>query len=343
MLRWVAAFSVLLFVQCAHREPGRVVPGATSPPAAPLEWCSAPQLVSQESKHGVSGALSDLNGRFLEAHARARREACRQLESERLVLRYSFGELEARYEGRPLHEGTIHVIPEAYHPLKDVSHAVFSVALVLREPRGSGRTAHAREVLGATEAVLAELGDPASRAYQLIPPEHRDRQVRLLHATKGALTDLIAGRLDDEAQRDYFARVEPDVIENLRVVAAALVRGLHERVQELRAIVERDDPSAWDSLVVVVATVHQARAREIGVQYFERLLGETMGEGASLERRLVVAESLFNGADQYGLLAAHLVDQIGSSDVFGDAFRLQRDALADDGGMLDTLLPAQRK
>jgi hypothetical protein len=43
------------------------------------------------------------------------------------------------------------------------------------------------------------------------------------------------------------------------------------------------------------------------------------------------------------LLAAHLVDQAGGEDVFGDALRLQQDVLADDGGGLDSLLPPRNK
>ena len=335
MRRRVAAFTLVLLVHCAHREQARLTPNSQK-----TEWCRADRLPSQESKHGVSGALSDLNDQFLEAHARARTEACRQLESERLVIRYSFGMLEARYKGRDLQEHAINVIPAEYHPLKDVSHAVFAVALLLREAPGDERTTHAREVLRATEAVLAELADPGSTASRLIAPEHRGRQVRILEQTRSALTQLIDGRFDDPAaRREYFDSVEPDLLENIRVVSAALIRGLHEHVQGFREIVEERDPSAWDSVIVVVAVVHQARAREIAVRYFERLLGETAGEGASREQRLVIAEERFSGPDQYGLLAAHLVDQAGGADVFDDSLRLQRDVLADDGGVLDSLLP----
>ena len=342
MRRGVAAFSILFLVHCAHRDQGRLTPAASQDPARPSEFCSADALKSQEKNHGVSGALSVLNDQFLEAHARARREACRQLESERLVIRYSFGLLEARYKGRPLNKEEINVIPAEYHPLKDVSHAVFSVALLLREPSGNERTQHAKQTLGATEAVLTELGDATSTASKLIAPEHRDRQVRILDATKTALDNLIDGRLDEAARRSYFQKVEPDLLENIRVVSAALIRGLHEHVQQFRAIVEKEDPSAWDSLIVVVAVVHQARAREIAVRYFERLLGEKVGEGASSEQRLIIAEERFGGADQYGLLAAHLVDQAGGEDVFGDALRLQQDVLSGDGGLLDSLLPKRK-
>jgi hypothetical protein len=95
----------------------------------------------------------------------------------------------------------------------------------------------------------------------------------------------------------------------------------------------------WASLLVVAVVAHQARAREIAVQYFERRLGETAGEDASGEDRLVVLESRFQAADQRGGLAAHQVDRRHSLPIFGEADRMQSDVLADSGGLLDRLLP----
>jgi hypothetical protein len=330
---------VALLWACAQTAPGRPSPEAPTAAAAPGEWCVATELESRESEHGVSGALAALNGRFLEAHARAREDSCRQLESQRLVIRYSFGTVEARYRGKPLQGGRLDVLPAEYHPLKDVSHAVFLAALIFAEPPGDARTVHAREALGATDAVLAELRDSGSKASQLIPREHQDRQRRLLDSTQRALTAFIDGGLDEPAARAYFEAVRADLLENVRVVAGAVLRGLHQQVQKIRAQV---DPRDWDSLVVVVGVMHQARAREIGIQYFERLLSEPVGEGARNERRLVVAEGMVRGPDQYGLVATHLVDQAGASAVFDDALRLQRDVLADDGGVLDSLLPKRQ-
>jgi hypothetical protein len=325
-----------LLSACAHTAPGRPAPVAPSAAEPAEEWCIAAAHDSREADRGVSGALAILNGRFLEAHARARKESCQQLESQRLVIRYSSGVLEARFRGKALPEGQVDVLPREYHPVKDVSHAVFLVALILAERPGDVRTAHARDALGATEAVMSELSDPASKAWQLIPADQQERQRRILGATQRALTALVAGKLDDAAARAYFSSVQVDLRENIRAVARALVRGLHQAVQRVR---EQVDPRDWDSVVVVVGVAHQARAREIGIQYFERLLSEPVGEGARNERRLVVAEGMIRGPEQYGLLAAHLVDQAGASAIFNDALRLQSDVTADDGGMLDSLLP----
>jgi hypothetical protein len=313
---------------------------ATKTPTADA-WCLAPQLQSQEDKHGVVGALADLNTEFLEAHARARTVECHQLEEERLVIRYSFGVIEARYRGKPLQAAPVNVLPSAYHPLKDVSHAVFLAALLLREEPGTARDAHIRSAVARIDGVRKELMDPGSSAWKLTTASNRDRQVRILDRTREVL--LATTRTSAEQEKAYFDAVRPDLMENLREVSRATIHGLHQQVQRYREQVQNEDPSAWSSLVVVVGAVHQARASEIGVQYFERLLGESLGEGASTERRLVVAEGVMGGPEQYGLLSAHFVDQAGSALVFGDPLRMQRDVLADDGGALEEVLPKPRR
>src|SRR5262245_12930342 len=304
------------------------------------EWCLSPRLKSQEGKHGVAGALADLNTECLEAHARARTVECQQLEKERLVIRYSFGVIEAHYRGRPLQAAPVNVLPSAYHPLKDVSHAVFLAALLLREEPGTAREAHIRSAVTRIDSVRKELMEPGSSAWKLTTDSNRDRQLRILDRTREAL--LTSDRHSAEQERAYFDAVRPDLTENLREVSRATVHGLHRQVQHYREQVQKEDPTAWDSLVVVVGAAHQARAREIGIQYFERLLGESLGEGASTERRLVVSEGVMGGPEQYGMLSAHFVDQAGSTLIFGDALRMQRDVLADDGGALDEVLPNHR-
>jgi hypothetical protein len=291
---------------------------------------------SREGEHGVTGALVALNQAFLSAHAGARQAACAELESERLVIRYAFGKLEARYEGRDLLGGPVDILPPEYHPIKDVSHAVILAALLFRD-ESSTKFERARAVLNALNSASAELDDSTSATTRLIPTAQLPRQKRLLRSTRDALLAFSQGHLDAAGQRKFFASVRPDLDENIRAVSGAFLRELHHRVQDIRHQV--DDARAWESVLVVVGTSHQARAREIGVQYFERLLAEPVGEGARSERRMIISESIGKASEQYGLLATHLVDQESAALVFEDPLRLQWDVLADDGGALDELLP----
>lgn len=328
--RGVGAAALVAF-GCAH------APAETAAPVK-ASRCTAGLTPTSEGEHGVVGALAQLNAQLRAAHQAARVEACGQLGGDRLVIRWMFGRLEARWRGQLLTPEGLDILPASYHPLKDVAHAVLLASLLFDAPAGPARDQEVAAAIGAIDAVLAEI-DGAGPASKLIPPEQLPRQGRMLERTREALVKFAAGRLPEAERRQYFAAVRPDVVESLRVVAAELVRNLDREVREVRRKVEAQDPRAWDSVLVLAASVHQARARELGVQYFERLLAEPVGEGARNERRLVVSESVFAQADQYGLLALHLVDQAASADVFGDPLRLQWDALGDPGGALDAVLP----
>jgi hypothetical protein len=312
----------------------RSADAATPEPAE--DWCAVIESATAEVADGVTGPLHALNGEFLAAHARARAEACTRLVNEGLVLRYTFGALEGRWKGRPI--GPVQVLPPEFHPIKDVSHAVFLAALLVREPWSSATRGRVDSAIAAITAAERELA-AESTARTRIPATLLPAQLRLLARTREALTQHREQRLDAAAQARFFAAVREDVTGNLRAVAGAVVRGLYAEVTRIRAEVTREDPDAWAGLVVVVAVSHQSRAREISVQFFERLLAEPVGEGARGERRLIVAEGRTLARDQMGLVATHVVDRVGAAAIFADPERLQRDAMAEDDGALDELLP----
>lgn len=337
---WLAAIVVIELTGACAPQVGSATPVGTPKTAAPGtdEWCVAPLRKSKETDHGVSGGLAQLNTLFLEAHADARRAACAALESKGLVIRYAFNSLEARYDGQPLLGGKVNLTPPSYHPIKDVSHAVFLAALLFSETRPNRK--RLESALKAVDTALTEFGDPNSVARQLIPTQLMSQQEELLTKTKKALTAFSDGKLDEVSRREYFREVRPLLEANLRTIAGDVLRALHKHVTRIRQEVTTTDPKAWDSVVVVIGIMHQARAREIGVQYFLRLLGEQADEGARSEKRLVIAEGIVKASEQYGALSTHLVDQVGSTLVFEDPQRLQWDVLADDGGVLNQLLPA---
>ncbi len=322
----------------AHTRPDEAAPsGVLAPPEkSSAPWCAADVHGTDESAHGVAGPFADLNRQFLEANARARAQQCADLEANRLVLRYSFGLLEVHFRGRELTR--LYVIPKEYHPVKDVSHAVYLTALLFAEPEGVERNRHNERTLYALDSALTQLRDPTSATAILLPERFHEREVRLLQRSREAVASFSDGGLRPDQKSAYFESVRADLKDNLRDIGIATLEGLHAAVVSARADVAKMDPKAWDSALVIVGVVHQARAREIGIQYFERLLNESVGEGARNERRLVVAEQMSAPADEFGLLAAHLVDQRGASAIFGDPLRLQWDVLGDvDTATLDAL------
>lgn len=303
-----------------------------SPDESTPVWCASEPHESIDRKLGVDGALAELNELFLSVHASARLRRCRALSREGLVIRYAAGELEARFRGRVLHP-TANILPPDYHALKSVAHALF-LAAILASEGDDVDPGERKQAVAAIEAIERELGDPKSTARRLIPEAHVARQHHILALSRAAL-----GADDGAGARKAIEEATPALQQVLAHVATEQVRALHHAVQAIRAEVEREQPDAWDSLLVVVAVAHQARAESLEVQYFERLLREPRKEGALGERRLVVAEGASEPAAQIDLLAAHLVDQLGGRLIFGDKARLQRDVLSDHVGELERLLP----
>ena len=97
---------------------------------------------------------------------------------------------------------------------------------------------------------------------------------------------------------------------------------------------------AWPKVVAVISTSHQARAREVTVQYFERLLGDHLTEGALGEQRLVMLEGAGQKGTAESVMTGHLVDQRLSALLFDDPLFLQSDVLGKFAGRhLDRMFP----
>lgn len=311
-------------------------------PALPECFCSAPKLAATERQRGVGimGPLSELSEQFRSSHAAARARMCARLQSAAIVIRYSLGTVEVHRNGQVLVPPTSIYTPYV-HVLKAVAHAAFLASLLFDEPPGPLRQEH----VAATEHAVAEARQLLSQArdpvVRLLAAAERERQLAILAQTQSFLSGLQKSEQTPRGRADFIKGVRPLVSADLRDAARATLVKLDETIKGARAMVDRDDPRAWESVIVVANASHQSRARELAVQYFERMLGETIGEGARHEKRLVILESVNKAADQRGLLAAHYVDREHAELFFGDPDRLQWDVLADGGSLLPELLPAQ--
>jgi hypothetical protein len=102
----------------------------------------------------------------------------------------------------------------------------------------------------------------------------------------------------------------------------SLVR-LDDAARQLRPLAG----DGWSQAVVVIATDHQSRAEEVGVQYFEHLFHERAQEGALGESRIVVVESIGPNDGAMQAMASHLYDRRLSVLLFDDPTFLQGDVL----------------
>jgi len=224
-----------------------------------------------------------------------------------------------------------------YQNLKGLTHiTVGAVSTLLVMPAGPPSAADAAH-LRAIDAQLVEV--ERSIVPDAVGAELVDAERRVIAATRALLGEALAGgRPSEERIRAYGKSIRADVIANLTAASGVLVDALHAAVNEMKAEV---GPEAWSQLVVLVSTAHQARAREISVQYFERLVGDHMAEGAVGEQRLVVTEGSYKNGVPEARMAAHIVDQRLGVLLFDDPLLMQRDVMGNFVGVhLDRLFPA---
>jgi hypothetical protein len=133
---------------------------------------------------------------------------------------------------------------------------------------------------------------------------------------------LARGRGDAAALSDFARRVAERLDECTALATELQLSSIHAHVTE---ILHGLDPWERRTLHVVVAGGHQARARSLPMQYFERLLDEAPGA----EVRLAYGEGVTTAEDALALVGTRRVDVAIARAFFGDPRRLQRDVLGD--------------
>jgi hypothetical protein len=207
---------------------------------------------------------------------------------------------------------------------KAIAHApvtAFTAVYALGDgPIDEGVTANLRALLGESlrlERTVMTADDPAYGARLcavstsvLTPTVALVR--RLLSQGRGDIASLDAlGKEVAQGLRDCTELATEMQLSALHACVTEHVRGLSSQ--------ERD------TLQVVVAGDHQARARSLAMQYFEKLLGEAHGS----ELRLAYGEGMASVEDALDLVGTKRVDAALAQTFFRDPRRLQRDVLGD--------------
>jgi hypothetical protein len=209
---------------------------------------------------------------------------------------------------------------EASQRIKAAAHAPVGIFVALSEeidgavlcPRTRERLANLRAALiqaGPGSGDLEPLGRADLEAVLRDSCAFIDRILANERASAGALSRFAAElgplllRLTEHATRLDFAA--------LHRAAETLLGRLSERERGL--------------LEVVVAGAHQARARNLALQYFQKRFGEAPGE----ERRVSYAEAVTDVSQASALVGTRRLDRAIASAFFRDAKRLQRDVLGD--------------
>jgi hypothetical protein len=142
----------------------------------------------------------------------------------------------------------------------------------------------------------------------------------VLVASAAFLEDLAGGGAVDG---DAFARaMGPYLLSLLDHATRDQLAALDAAFEDVLAGLDEAERRA---LHVVVAGVHQARERSLGMQYFERRLDEP----SDVDVRVTYAEAVTTVQDAVKLIGTHRFDEVLAGAFFGDRRRLQRDLLGD--------------
>lgn len=249
----------------------------------------------------IGGPLDPINDAFHEDYARVRDASV--LDEPVLVLLGD--ELTLVQAGGATR--VFAVTPRIYHALKSIAHLPVAVFAAVQR-NGDARAALAR-LSELTRASLDAL------AHDVPAPEVQAECRALLDAT----ATFLATRGDLEA---YARAMGPRMLALGDWATREQLTALHQRFGEVLACLDAHERG---SLHVVVAGAHQARARSLGMQYFQRRLGEPAG----IEQRVTYAEAVETVDAAVALVGTQRLDRLMARAFFGDENRLQRDILGD--------------
>ena len=212
----------------------------------------------------------------------------------------------------------VNAIPPTYTALKEVSHVL--LALWIAAWNTSSETAAKQTALYAPHLAAVEKG----LADSVIPASDRPRQRRLLAAAQELIREAALGQgISKLTLTQWARRVAPDILENVTEAARAQLELINAEMTRILMTMKPDEKSTF---FVVVGSVHQARTKNIQMQYFQALLGT---EALENDRRVIYGESIRDARGALDLLGTHILDRAIAVEFFANPIRMQRDLLGD--------------
>ena len=210
-----------------------------------------------------------------------------------------------------------------FHELKGVAHVALALFTIVMNAGASFAAADLRKSISAVKNAAKR----ASASVSEFPEAARDEATKALCAS----IDFADVALGEHVPTDAAAHFARDMGPLLLALAEHATRLQLAKLDEVvaAALSVLQDEERRD-LRVVVAGAHQARARNLAMQYFAQRLGES----PDLESRLTYAEGVDTPQAALDLLGVQRVDRAIADAFFGDPKRLQRDVLGDAAAKL---------
>ena len=202
-------------------------------------------------------------------------------------------------------------IPRIYDLIKSAAHAPVALYAALQrgdEPRARLLRSLQTSLAASLESLDREVPDVEVAGHI------RDVLERTLK--------FVAGDTDAAALDAFAGQVGPLMLVLTDHATRYQLAALHQVAESLLGELTSEEKR---TLRVVVLGVHQARARSLVMQYFQRRLREP--EGA--EERVTYAEGATTEEEALALAGTQRLDRAIATAFFGEAKRLQRDVLGD--------------
>jgi hypothetical protein len=249
------------------------------------------------------------------------------------VIIFTGDSLVFRYKGK---RQTSRVVSAEYHQLKAISHlplGIFTMVSTWQEGALSDSSINRLKAYATLiETIQSDLPN-YSLSLSLLT-----RQQEILKHCKTYIQLVLNEQVYKKESRNAFAKtIQTYILDDVDEAAKLEITAIHTQTQ---IWLKEIDKAYIKQLLVVIGSSHQARYRELSVQYFDRILHEQSDGSAFTENRLVFAESVFNESGCLSALARHIIDQEIGLEFFGDRYRMQRDLLSDAAKKyIDELLP----
>ncbi|MEO5727002.1 MAG: hypothetical protein ABI134_10340 [Byssovorax sp.] len=262
----------------------------------------------------VGGPLDGINDDFHNNYEAARTQARHEVP----VFVVLADDLLLFHQGR---RATWSFSPRGFHVIKSVAHA--PVALYAAFERSDGAALDSAQVArleALRDKVAAALGRLERDASALEPRPRED--VRQVLAACAELLRVPYEHVSRQRLDAFAGELGPTLLRLADDATQLQLDALHAHVEEATGQLS---PSERSALQVVVAGDHQARARSLAMQYFQKRLGEA----PETERRVTYAEGVSDEASALALVGTRRLDRTLARVFFGEEQRLQRDILGD--------------
>jgi hypothetical protein len=279
--------------------------------------------LNAQSFEPTTGGLSLINQQFHQDYNTLVKSTLAYLgDSSHPVIVFTGDTLVFIYQGR---RKTSRVVPQEYHQLKAISHLPLGIYTMVSAWNEGMLTDSCRVLLNRYNSVIESAKSSlASLSYE---PSLLSIQQEILKYSQEYIQLLLLKDQYKQTERNIYVKkiqqyILADIDESARIELASIHRQTQIWIQEI-------SQKKSLKLYVVIGSSHQARYRELSVQYFDRVLNEQSDGSALSENRLVFAESVFTEKGCLSVLARHIIDQEVGLVFFGDRYRMQRDLLSD--------------